>query len=138
MTMVMAILIIMCSITFMSLQPALRQQRVSNAYNTVLSAMRQGRDNAVSQRTSYVVTIDTSTTPHKVTVGPTFAGFQGSLPLATYTLPIDVKFDVETGIPTANTKTPDQFGTGNKAVDFGFTGQGTGAGGKNTIYFCPD
>jgi Tfp pilus assembly protein FimT len=138
MTMAMAILIVVSSISFMSLQPALKAQRVSNAYNTVLSAMRQARDNAVAQRTSYVVTFDTSTTPHSVSVAPTFGGFQGVQTVSTYKLPTDVNFSAESGIPTANTKTPDRFGTGNKAIDFGFTGQGTGVGGQNKIYFCPD
>src|SRR5262249_27646095 len=92
----------------------------------------------VAQRTSYVVTLDTSTTPHSVSVAPTFAGFQGAQGTTSYKLPTDVKFDVETGIPTGNTKTPDRFGTGNKPVDFAFTAQGTGLGGQNKIYFCPD
>jgi len=135
---VVAILIIMASISFMSLQPMLKQQRVNNAYNTVLSAMRQARDSAVAQRTSYTVTMDTTTTPHTITVAPTFAAFQGALQPVTYALPNDVVFDNESGIPTANSKTPDSFGTGAAAVDFGYTASGTGVGGKNVIYFCPD
>src|SRR5215470_7352800 len=91
MMMALAILIVVSSISFMSLQPALKGQRVTNAYNTVLAAMRQARDNAVAQRTSYVVTLDTSTTPHSVSVAPTFAGFQGAQGTTTYKLPTDVK-----------------------------------------------
>jgi prepilin-type N-terminal cleavage/methylation domain-containing protein len=138
MVMVLAILIIMSTVSFMSLQPMLRQQRVNNAYNTVLSAMRQARDNSVAQRTSYVVVMDTSTTPHSVTVSPTFSGPQGILPPVTYILPTDVSFSVVSGIPTANVNTPDRFGTGAVPIDFGYTGQGTGVGGQNRIYFCPD
>jgi Tfp pilus assembly protein FimT len=138
MAMALGILLTVSAISFISLQPALKQQRVTNGYNTVLSAMRQARDNAVAQRTSYVVTMDSTTTPHTISVGPTFTGFQGALPLATYKLPTDVNFDVELGIPTGNTNTPDRFGTGNKAIDFGFTGQGTGTGGQNKVYFCAD
>jgi len=138
MLMVVAIIMIMSTISFMSLQPMLKQQRVNNAYNTVLSAMRQARDNAIAQRTSYVVTLSTGTTPHSVTVAPAFAGFQGALASVTYSLPTDVNFQNEPGIPTANNKTPDSFGTGGRAIDFGYTGQGAGVGGKNVIYFCPD
>jgi len=138
MMMVVAIIMIMSTISFMSLQPMLKQQRVNNAYNTVLSAMRQGRDNAIAQRTSYVVTFNTGTTPHSVTVAPAFAGFQGALAPVTYSLPTDVNLRNEPGIPTANNRTPDSFGTGGRAVDFGYTGQGAGVGGLNFIYFCPD
>jgi len=56
MTMVVALIIILASITFISLVPVMKQQRVTNAYNTTLAAMRQARDNAVAQRTSYSVT----------------------------------------------------------------------------------
>ncbi len=138
MAVVLAILIIVSTISLMSLQPVLKQQRVNNAYNTVLSALRQARDNSVAQRTSYVVTLDSSTTPPSVTVAPTFAGPQGIQKSVTYTLPTDVKFSAEPGIPTVNSKTPDSFGVGAKAIDFGYTGQGTGVGGQNQVYFCPD
>jgi len=138
MAMVLALILIVSTISFMSLQPMLRQQRVNNAYNTVLGAMRQARDNSVAQRTSYVVILDSTTTPHTVTVSPTFSGPQGILSPVTYKLPTDVNFDVESGVPTAPTKTPDGFGIGAKAVDFGYTGQGTGLGGQSRIYFCPD
>lgn len=138
MMMVVAIIMIMSTISFISLQPLLKQQRVNNAYNTVLSAMRQARDNAVAQRTSYLVTFNTGTNPHSVTVSPAFAGFQGSLASVTYSLPLDVNLRNEAGIPTANNKTPDSFGLGGRAVDFGYTGQGAGVGGLTFIYFCPD
>ena len=135
--MVLALIVIMSSITFISLQPMLRQQRLNNAYNTVLGAMRQARDNSVAQRTSYRVTLDSTTTPHSVRVEPTLAGPQGIQAAVTYTLPTDVKFSAESGIPTAPTKTPDGFGTGALAIDFGYNSLG-GTGGKNQIYFCPD
>jgi prepilin-type N-terminal cleavage/methylation domain-containing protein len=138
MVIVMAIMLIMASVSFISLQPMIRQQRITNGYNTVLTALRQARDNSVAQRTSYVVTFNSSTLPHSITVAPTFAGPQGILAPVTFTLPYDIKFRAEAGIPTAVTKTPDGFGTGANAVDFGYTGSGTGVGGKNIIYFCPD
>jgi type II secretory pathway pseudopilin PulG len=135
--MVLALIIIMATISFISLQPLARQQNVNNAYNTVLSAMRQARDNSIAQRTSYQVVLDSSTTPHQVTVQPTLAGPQGIQGPVTYTLPTNVQLIVVAGIPTNPTKTPDGFGTGAKAIDFGYTAQGS-LGGKNFIYFCPD
>src|SRR5882757_1662874 len=138
MAIVISITLTMAAVTFMSLQPLVKQQHVTNAYNTVLGAMRQARDNSIGQRTSYVVTLDTSTTPHTITVAPTFAGPQGTLGPVTYKLPDDVNFSALAGIPTSPTKTPDGFGIGTKPIDFGYTGSGTGAGGNNVIYFCPD
>lgn len=138
MAIVMSLMLIMATVSFVSLQPMLRQQRVTNAYNITLSAMRQARDNSIAQRTSYVVTLDSTTTPHTIRVAPTFVGPQGILAPVTYALPNDVKFNIVSGIPTSPTLTPDGFGVGSKAIDFGFTGSGTGVGGKNLIYFCPD
>jgi prepilin-type N-terminal cleavage/methylation domain-containing protein len=138
MMMVVAIIMIMATVSFMSLQPALKQQRVTNAYNTTLSAMRQARDNAVAQRTSYMVVLDNAATPNTITVSPTFGAFTGSLAPVTYQLPSDVTFKNVPGIPTLITQTPDGFGVGGAAIDFGFTGQGVGVGGQNRIYFCPD
>ena len=135
---VMALILIMASVSFISMQPMLKSQRVNNAYNTVLGAMRQARDNSVAQRTSYVVFMDTTTTPHSIKVQPTFAGPQGIQAAVSYSLPSDVGFYAISGIPTAVTKTPDGFGTGAVAIDFGYTSQGAGVGGQNKIYFCPD
>lgn len=134
----LAILLIVTSISFISLQPVLKQQHVTNAYNTTLSALRLARDNSVAQRTSYSVTFNTGAVPQSVTVAPAFLGFAGALNPVTYTLPNDVNFDNEPGIPNNNLLTPDRFGTGANAVDFGYTGQGVGLGGQRVIYFCPD
>src|SRR6202790_4914377 len=79
MMMVIAILIVLASISFISFVPVMKQQRVVNAYNTTLSAMRQARDNAVSQRTSYRVTFASTTSPvtNTITVAPMLTTFQG-------------------------------------------------------------
>jgi type II secretory pathway pseudopilin PulG len=138
MTMVVALIMILATVSFMSLQPMLRQQRVNNAYNTVLSAMRLARDNSVAQRTSYVVIMDSTTTPHSIRVQPTLVGPQGIQAAVSYSLPQDVGFNIVGGIPTNPTKTPDGFGTGAKSIDFGYTSAGTGVGGSSSIYFCPD
>src|SRR6202158_711334 len=71
---VVALIIVLASISFISFVPVMKQQRVTNAYNTTLSAMRQARDNAVSQRTSYSVTFSTTAQPNTITVSPTLAG----------------------------------------------------------------
>jgi type II secretory pathway pseudopilin PulG len=136
---VMALVIILTAITFVSMVPLLQQQHVVNAYNITMAAMRQARDNSIAQRTSYSVTFTKTTTPtlSKITVAPTLtAGFQDQQNSVTYQLPTDVQFDAEPAL--ASTPTPDGFGSGSTAIDFGYTASGTGTGGKSVIYFCPD
>ena len=67
----------------------MNQQHVTNAYNTTISAMRQARDNAISQRASYSVTFSNAALPHTIVVAPTVTGFQGAQNSATYQLPQD-------------------------------------------------
>jgi len=132
---VVALILVVGKITFMSLIPVLKQQRVSNAYNTTLSTMRLARDTAVAQRTSMKVTFTKTSTSASITMEPTVS-FPGAPPSQTFYLPSDVTFSVETGV--ASTPTPDGFGTAANAIDFGYTASGTGSGGANVIYFCPD
>jgi len=137
---VIAISLILTVISVMSLVPMMAQQRVINAYNTTLSALRQARDNAISQRTSYSVTFDNTVTPNTITVAPTLTAFQGSQSSVVYTLPTDVQFMTQSQFTT--TTAPDSglgpsFGTGSNAIDFGYTANG-GTGGQSVIYFCPD
>ncbi len=131
---VLAISIIVSVVSVMSLIPMLKAQRVNNAYNITLSAMRLARDNAVSQRTSYSVTFANGTPSSTITVTPTLTSFQGAQNTQVYTLPTDITFNVQTGFPATG---PDNYGTGATAVDFGYTANG-GTGGQTTVYFCPD
>jgi prepilin-type N-terminal cleavage/methylation domain-containing protein len=141
MVVVMALVIVLASITFISLIPALKQQRITNAYNTTLAAMRQARDNAVSQRTSYSVTFSSTATPNTIVVAWVPAPGETTLPngsvpaTVTYQLPTDVTFGVQTGFPSPGA---DGYGTGIAAIDFGYTASGTGSGGTQVTYFCPD
>jgi prepilin-type N-terminal cleavage/methylation domain-containing protein len=140
MVVVLAISIIVSVVSVISLMPLLNQQHVTNAYNTTLAAMRQARDNAVSQRASYSVTFSNTVSPNTITVALASAVFQGDQNTVIYQLPSDVKFYAATAI--ASTTAPDSsstanFGTGAHAIDFGYTGNG-GAGGQSTVYFCPD
>jgi prepilin-type N-terminal cleavage/methylation domain-containing protein len=135
---VVAIIVILASITFISLQPLLKQQHVTNAYNTTISAMRQARDWAMAQQTSYEVQFSNSATPNTIVVGPTTA-FTTDLRTATYSLPTDVSFVIVTvsgNPPTA--AGPDGYGTGAAPIDFGYASPGTTGGGNIAVYFCPD
>jgi prepilin-type N-terminal cleavage/methylation domain-containing protein len=140
MVITIAILIIASCVAVVSLIPLLNTQHVTNAYNTTLGTLRQARDCAVSQRTSYQVTFTQGVgTPGQIAVTATLA-FPGDPCSATYLLPTDVLFQTNSAITT--TTPPDtgagaNFGTGAHAIDFGYTGSG-GTGGQSTIYFCPD
>ena len=136
---VVALIIVMGSITFMSLIPALKQQRVTNAYNTTMAAMRQARDSAVAQRTSYSVTFSNGATPNTITVAPTLTGgFQGQQASTTYTLPTDVTFVAQSGLPNTAATAPDNYYNASLLpIDFGYTANGA-TGGSSVIYFCPD
>src|ERR1700688_952211 len=90
---VLAIFIVVSVVSVVSMVPVMAQYRLSNAYNTTLAAMRQARDNAVSQRTSYSVTFTSTVQPNTITVSPTLTGgFQGSQNTVVYQLPTDVTF----------------------------------------------
>jgi type II secretory pathway pseudopilin PulG len=133
---VLGISIVISVISVMSLVPMLNYQHVVNAYNTSMAAMRQARDNAVSQRTSYSVTFSqTTSAPIQATIviAPTLSGFRGDQSTVTYQFPSDVFF-VQ---PPTGTAAPDGYGSGASAIDFGYTAASS-AGGASTIYFCPD
>lgn len=142
MTVTIAIILIAGSIAYVSLIPLLNAQRVTNAYNTTLGAMRQARDNAVAQRTTYSVTFSNTTSPHSIVVAPvlpaggsSFSGEQSSL---TYQLPTDVFFLAQSGLPNTTATAPDHYYSSSLLpIDFGYTANG-GTGGQSVIYFCPD
>jgi Tfp pilus assembly protein FimT len=138
---VMTIAIVVAVVSIVGLIPVMNAQHVINGYNITLSALRQARDNAVSQSTSYSVTFSNSVTPNTIVVAPTLT-FPGDQRSVTYSLPTDVTFQTNSAISA--TTAPDtsagaSFGTGSNAIDFGYTGSAN-AGGSTayTIYFCPD
>jgi Tfp pilus assembly protein FimT len=140
---VLTIIIIMVSFAAMSLGPLMAQQRVTNAYNIAMSAMRLAHDQAVAQQSSYSVTFaNNGSAPSTATVAPSLqtgsAAYQGEQAAVVYKLPTDIQFLAIAGIPTTAAKVPDGYGAGAVAIDFGYTASGTGTGGATTVYFCPD
>jgi len=134
MAVVLCLILIVAAVSTMTLQPALKAGRVIEAYNTTLMEMRQARDISVAQRQIYFVTLNAAVQPNTITITQ---GSTGTV-TSTQTLPTDVAFDVEPGIPTspvAAPTTPDGFGAGAPAIDFD---QGVVGGVKNVIYFYPD
>jgi type II secretory pathway pseudopilin PulG len=152
MIIVVAITIVVSVISVVSLVPLLQSQHLTNAYNTTLSAMRQARDNAVSQRTSYSVTFGGTVnsggiiTSSTITVAPTVTSFGtdssgaslgGDQNTVVYQLPSDVAFSALSGL--ASVPPPDGYGSSANSVDFGYTSNGNAGGTTKTVlYFCPD
>ncbi len=128
---VLGIAVIAAAISFMTLQPTIKTARLDNAYNLTLSSIRQARDIAVAQRQVYFITFSNAAVPNTITITQ---GGTGTV-VRSYSLPLDVAYQIVTGIPTASTATPDGFGLGNIAIDFDWNVAG---GNNNVIYFYPD
>lgn len=128
---VIAIGSIVSAMAIMTLQPMLKYTRVTNAYNVTLMAMRQAHDIAVAQRQVYFVTFThNAVPPDQITITQGATG----VVVSTLTIPIDVAFQTQLGLPGAG-QTPDNFGAGAIAIDFD---QGVAGGAKNVVYFYPD
>jgi prepilin-type N-terminal cleavage/methylation domain-containing protein len=133
MLMAISIFMVASAFTFMSIQPALKDARVNNAYNLTLMTLRQARQTAVDARKIYIVSF---VPPQTIQVFRQDGGTPAPPPVLTntYSLPSDIRFDNEPGIPNTPTSTPDQFGIGAYPIDFAINvgGQGT------SIFFKPD
>ena len=116
MVVVLAIIIGIAAMSSVSLSPIMKQQHVTNAYNTTLTALRMAHDNAVEQRTSYSITFSNAAIPNTVAVAPTLT-FGGSLPTFTYQLPTDVTF--QTNSAMSNAGAPDSGAGGYGSVRTG-------------------
>src|SRR5579864_1598971 len=130
---VVAILLIALSFNFVMLQPALKSVRATSAYNQCFMLMRRYRQQAVDERKRYIVTF---TAPNTIQVSRWDVALPVSpapVVITTQQLPQDTQFQIVAGVPTANT--PDNFGVGGVAIDFG---QNIGLGGLNYVMFMPD
>lgn len=134
-----SISLVLTGVATITMQPVLQQQHVNDAYNLTMAGLRRAHDQAAADMRVYVV----SFTPAVVGVnGGTITVTQSTTTgtvLFTTTLPSDVTYHVEPGIPTSPTTaptTPDGFGSAAAAFDFDQPPSGTG--GVPTIYFYPD
>ena len=148
MAIVISIAMILSAITFLALQPALKEARVTQAYNTVVQQLRTAREQAVERREQYIVCFGTSTptgattplgapTAQSISIyeWPSGTALSSAKQISEVQLPSDIQFQVVTGIPTGATATPDGFGSGSVALDFD---QNVGGGIKTQVMFMPD
>jgi prepilin-type N-terminal cleavage/methylation domain-containing protein len=135
MLVVVAIVLIVACITFISLQPMLRQTHVNQAYDTTLMTLRRYRSQSITQRRRYQVQF---AAPRTITVWFLGVGVPvnpAPVLVQTLTLPPDIQFAVQAGIPNTAATVPDGFGNGGTAIDFD---QGAGLGSQNYVLFMPD
>ena len=114
---VIAIGFILAGMAFMTMMPLMKENHVDQAYDTVLSTIRNYRNQSITQGKRYVLTF---TSPGTITVAywgytPPPGISPAPVTIYTYTLPTDMQFAVATGFPNPG---PDSFGTGSSAIYF--------------------
>jgi prepilin-type N-terminal cleavage/methylation domain-containing protein len=120
------------AITLISFSPAMKSIRVGNAFQTVVSTIDVARGRATSMRRVYAVNF---IAPRTITI--TDAATPALAPIVTRSLPSDVSFDAEPGIPATNATAPDRLGNGQPdgpiCFDIGVT-----LNCATTVLFYPD
>jgi prepilin-type N-terminal cleavage/methylation domain-containing protein len=134
-----SIVLILAGISFVSLRPMLNSIHVDSAYDTTLMALRNTRNLAITQGHEYYVNFNPAGFPAgtiQVQYQPPPLILGGIAPpiqqVITYTIPTDMSFAVQAGFPAS---TPDGFGTGVNAIDFG---QALAGEPLNYVVFMPD
>jgi prepilin-type N-terminal cleavage/methylation domain-containing protein len=130
--------LIISGVTFISLAPVMNQSHMNSAYGTTLMALRNTRNLAITQSHEYYVNFNPTGFPAgtiQVQYQPPAVGAGLAPPLQqviTYTIPSDITFAVKAGFPAS---TPDSFGAGANAIDFG---QALAGEPLNYVVFMPD
>lgn len=126
MVIIITIIMIVASISIMNIVPALRNARVETALNTTVMQMRRARQAAVDDRRIHIITF---TAPQTIRIERLEQDGVTLTQLVQLTLPSDIRYQTEPGIPTDPTLTPDQFGVGAVPIDFN---------NANQVFFQPD
>ncbi|MGC2059149.1 MAG: prepilin-type N-terminal cleavage/methylation domain-containing protein [Candidatus Sulfotelmatobacter sp.] len=130
--------LVLAGIGYIAFRPLLSQADINSAYDTTLMALRNTRNLAITQSHEYYVFFNPVGFPAgtiEVEYQPPAVGAGAAPPLQqviTYTIPSDVSFAVQAGFPG---NTPDGFGTGVNAIDFG---QALAGEPMNYVVFMPD
>lgn len=145
---VVAVFMIMGGVTFISLQPVLKDTRVATAYDDVLMMLRTSRQRAITERKQYIVCFGVDTPAGALTPlgAPTAQSIQvfrwdagtnlsAAVQVTAIQLPADIQFQTLSGLPNSPATVPDGFGSGNTALDFD---QGVAGGIRDQVMFMPD
>jgi type II secretory pathway pseudopilin PulG len=134
----MSFALIMAGVTFIYMTPVMNQNHMNSGYNTTLMALRNTRNLAITQSHEYYVNFNPAGFPAgtiQVQYQAPAVGAGLAPPLQqviTYTIPADISFAVKAGFPAS---TPDGFGAGANAIDFG---QALAGEPLNYVVFMPD
>ena len=148
MMIVICVLMIVSGIGFMALQPALKDAKVNQAFESAMMPLRVARQRAIAERKQYIVCYGIAAPPAAVTpIAPTSQSIQifrwdvgtalsAATQVTAVTLPIDINFQVLPGLPNGPATVPDGFGSAVTAIDFDQNVAGGGI--KNQVMFMPD
>jgi hypothetical protein len=148
MMIVICVLMIVGGIGFMALQPALKDAKVNQAFESAMMPLRVARQRAIAERKQYIVCYGIAAPPAAVTpIAPTAQSIQifrwdvgtalsAATQVTAVTLPIDINFQVLPGLPNGPATVPDGFGSAVTAIDFDQNVAGGGI--KNQVMFMPD
>jgi type II secretory pathway pseudopilin PulG len=148
MMIVICVLMIVGGIGFMALQPALKDAKVNQAFESAMMPLRVARQRAIAERKQYIVCYGIAAPPGSITpIAPTAQSIQifrwdagtalsAATQITAVTLPIDINFQVLPGLPNGPATVPDGFGSAAAAIDFDQNVAGGGI--KNQVLFMPD
>ena len=133
---VIAIGLIMASVTSMALMPLFKKNHVDQAYDLTLSVLRTYRNQAITKYTRFIVTFPTASSINVQEWDFPPPGGVAPAPqqVMTYALPQDVQFAVQAGFPDPG---PDGLDTGSTAVYAQYT-CAILEGGEPCLIFYPD
>jgi len=145
---VLALFMIVAGMSFMALQPALRDGRANHAYADVLTQLRVARQRAITERKQYIVCFGIAAPAGALTPmgAPTAQSIQmfrwdagtalsAATQISANTLPSDIQFQAVGGLPNSPATVPDGFGNATTAIDFD---QGVAGAIANQVMFMPD
>jgi Tfp pilus assembly protein FimT len=145
---VCSLMMIVGGVTFMALQPALKDARANQAFEDVMMQLRTARERAIAERKQYIVTFGIAApagaaTPMGAPFGQSIqmfrwdagTGLAAAAQISNNHLPVDIFFQALAGLPNAPATVPDGFGNGTAAIDFD---RGVAAAITNQVLFMPD
>jgi type II secretory pathway pseudopilin PulG len=145
---VIALFMIMGGVTFIALQPVLKDARTATAYDSVLMTLRMARQRAITERKQYLVCFGVDAPAGALTPlgAPTAQSIQvfrwdtgtnlsAAVQVTALQLPLDIQFQTLGGLPNSPATVPDGFGSGSVALDLD---QGVAGGIRDQVMFTPD
>jgi Tfp pilus assembly protein FimT len=148
MMIVICVLMIVGGISFMALQPALRDAKANQAFESALMPLRVARQRAIAERKQYIVCFGLAAPAGALTPmgAPTAQSVQifrwdagtalsAATQVTAVTLPQDIQFQTLPGLPNGAATVPDGFGNGATPIDFD---QAVAGAIKNQVMFMPD